>query len=68
MKVPQPQYAEPCTRTQAGAGHSLELSTAGLQAEFTITAKDLYGNLRGVGGDNFKVSLHPHPRTLNAHQ
>jgi len=42
---------------QAGAGHSLELSTAGLQAEFTITAKDLYGNLRGVGGDNFKVRL-----------
>ena len=42
---------------QAGAGHSLELSTAGLQAEFTITAKDLYGNIRGVGGDNFKVRL-----------
>jgi len=42
---------------QAGAGHSLELSTAGLQAEFTITAKDLYGNLRGTGGDNFKVRL-----------
>mmetsp|Transcript_34887 Transcript_34887/g.82189 ORF Transcript_34887/g.82189 Transcript_34887/m.82189 type:complete len:5981 (-) Transcript_34887:63-18005(-) len=42
---------------QAGSGHSLELSTAGLQAEFTITAKDLYGNLRGVGGDNFRVRL-----------
>jgi len=42
---------------QAGAGHSLELSTAGLQAEFTITAKDIYGNLRLGGGDNFKVRL-----------
>ena len=26
---------------QAGAGHSLELSTAGLQAEFTITVESL---------------------------
>jgi hypothetical protein len=42
---------------QASAGHSLELSTAGLQSEFTITAKDLYGNLRLTGGDNFKVRL-----------
>jgi hypothetical protein len=42
---------------QASAGHSLELSTAGLQSEFTITAKDLYGNLRLQGGDNFKVRL-----------
>ena len=41
----------------ASAGHSLELSTAGLQSEFTITAKDLYGNLRLQGGDNFKVRL-----------
>lgn len=42
---------------QAASGHSLELATAGLQAEFTITAKDLYGNLRNVGGEKFKVRL-----------
>ncbi|EKX39869.1 hypothetical protein GUITHDRAFT_76077, partial [Guillardia theta CCMP2712] len=45
------------TPNQAEPGNSLELSTAGVQAEFSITAKDLYGNLRGIGGDNFKVRL-----------
>ncbi|EKX37277.1 hypothetical protein GUITHDRAFT_78254, partial [Guillardia theta CCMP2712] len=33
----------------------LELATAGVQAEFSITAKDLYGNLKGQGGDTFLV-------------
>ena len=42
---------------QQAAGHTLELATAGLQAEFTVTAKDLYGNLRCVGGEKFKVRL-----------
>ena len=38
-------------------GNSLELATAGLQAEFTITAKDSYGNLKGTGGEDFLVRL-----------
>ena len=42
---------------QLAKGHSLELATAGLQSEFQITAKDLYGNLRCVGGEKFKVRL-----------
>jgi len=41
---------------QQAAGHTLELATAGLQAEFTVTAKDLYGNLRCVGGENSKCA------------
>lgn len=45
------------TPNQQAAGHSLELATAGLQSEFTITAKDLYGNLRCVGAEKFKVRL-----------
>jgi hypothetical protein len=36
-------------------GGSLELATAGMQAEFTITSKDQYGNLRMVGGDLYRV-------------
>jgi len=43
--------------TDAAGARSLSIATAGLQAVFTITAKDLYKNLRGVGGENFKVRL-----------
>ena len=45
------------TPNQDANGHSLELATAGLQSEFTITAKDLYNNLRCVGAEKFKVRL-----------
>ena len=37
------------------SGGSLELATAGMQAEFTITSKDQYGNLRMAGGDLYRV-------------
>jgi len=43
--------------TDALGARSLSIATAGLQAVFTITAKDLYRNLRGVGGESFKVRL-----------
>ena len=43
------------TPNAASPGHSLELATAGVQAEFTITAKDLYGNLKTDGGERFMV-------------
>jgi hypothetical protein len=43
--------------TDAAGARSLSIATAGLQAVFTITAKDLYRNLRGVGGESFKVRL-----------
>jgi hypothetical protein len=42
------------TPNQPSAG-SLELATAGMQAEFTITSKDQFGNLRMVGGDLYRV-------------
>ena len=43
------------TPNTPSAGHSLELATAGVQAEFTITAKDLYGNLKTDGKEQFLV-------------
>lgn len=45
------------TPNQLASGHTLELATAGLQAEFKVTAKDLYNNLRCIGGEKFKVRL-----------
>ena len=43
------------TPNSAAPGHSLELSTSGVQADFTITAKDLYGNLKTNGNERFLV-------------
>jgi len=43
------------TPNTASPGHSLELATAGIQAEFSITAKDLYGNLKTDGNEAFLV-------------
>ena len=43
------------TPNQPAPGGSLELATAGMQAEFSITSKDQYGNLRMVGGDLYRV-------------
>jgi len=43
------------TANSVAPGHSLELATAGVQAEFSITAKDLYGNLKIGGGETFLV-------------
>ena len=36
-------------------GLSLTLSTAGVSSSFVIVARDTFGNLRGVGGDEFVV-------------
>ena len=43
------------TANSPAPGHSLELATAGVQAEFSITAKDLYGNLKTEGNERFLV-------------
>jgi len=52
-----PNIACAVTSTHRGAG--LTLATAGLQAVFTITSIDAYGNQRGIGGDTFVVRAFP---------
>jgi len=48
-----------CSVTSTHRGVGLTLATAGLQAMFTITSIDAYGNQRGVGGDTFVVRAFP---------
>jgi len=48
-----------CSVTSTHRGVGLTLATAGLQAVFTITSIDAYGNQRGIGGDMFVVRAFP---------
>merc|ERR1711871_1416524 len=48
-----PNVACGVTSTRSGAG--LTVATAGVQASFTLTSYDAYGNIRGTGADRFVV-------------
>jgi hypothetical protein len=45
------------TSTTRDSGGSLSIATAGVQAAFTVTTRDRFNNLRGVGGDSFSAKL-----------
>lgn len=45
------------TSTTKDSGGSLSIATAGVQAAFTVTTRDRFNNLRGIGGDSFSAKL-----------
>jgi hypothetical protein len=45
------------TSSTKDSGGSLSIATAGVQAAFTVTTRDRFNNLRGVGGDSFTAKL-----------
>jgi hypothetical protein len=46
-------YAPMCT----ASGTGLEETYTDSLASFSILARDRYGNLRGIGGDNWTISI-----------
>jgi hypothetical protein len=40
-----------------GEGTGLQDTYTDYNAKFSVTARDRYGNLRGVGGDNWTISI-----------